>query len=688
MPTYSSPGNYVIEKDFSEYAPAVNSSIAGIVGFASKGPANKATLITSAAQLLRTFGETNQVSGGQGLIGALEILSRTNSVYYVRAENATLAAEASATVSWGACPAVQCSGIPSSSSITFNFSSTDETGTSNTPNGDGYVLAVTTGATDPAGDVLAAQAAIETGDWAWTAVSGTDPSTVYFVNTHAGKSASLHVSATGNQYSKMSVFDATGNATGVLSGYAKATGFNALTTDAGGNYIVESLYNGAGYNASTTTTAAGVQNYGIKAKVTSKAGKMFNFEVLNEGVVAEGFQMNFEQTAGVKGYFPEDVVNIGLTDNVSEYIKAQFLDSTGNTSNDWTPPTAWENKFAAGNISMVNSSDVTQVNSTPRFCKFIDGTYSLAGGVNGDAAGGAISGNVRSALLGSAAVKTGIHALDDDALNISMACVPGITEQNVQNELVTLAEASQNFLAVVSPPEGLTTPQQAVNWHNGQHTGRTSAINSSYAAVYWPWLKTFDVRTAADIYVDPAAYAVSIMCHTDSVSDPWFAPAGLTRGRLTKPTDVEVILNQGDRDAMYQPGNAVNPIAKFAQDGICIWGQRTAQRTPSSLDRVNVRRMMIVIRKMVLAATRAIVFEPNDPLTWNRVVNLLQPALDDIRRRRGITEFRVICDETTNTPLRIDRNEMWCRVLIKPTKTAEVLVFELNLTNQSANLGV
>ena len=148
MPTYSSPGNYVIEKDFSEYAPAVNSSIAGIVGFASKGPANKATLITSAAQLLRTFGETNQVSGGQGLIGALEILSRTNSVYYVRAENGTLAAEASATVSWGACPAVNVSGIPSSSSIQFSFSSTDETGTSNTLNGDGYVLSVTTGATD------------------------------------------------------------------------------------------------------------------------------------------------------------------------------------------------------------------------------------------------------------------------------------------------------------------------------------------------------------------------------------------------------------------------------------------------------------------------------------------------------------------------------------------------------------
>jgi phage tail sheath protein FI len=138
---------------------------------------------------------------------------------------------------------------------------------------------------------------------------------------------------------------------------------------------------------------------------------------------------------------------------------------------------------------------------------------------------------------------------------------------------------------------------------------------------------------------------------------------------------------------MYQPGECVNPISKFQRDGIVVWGQRTAQRTPTALDRINIRRMMIILRKMILASTRVLTFEPNDPITWTRVQNVLNPMLDDIRRRRGITEFRVVCDETTNTPIRIDRNELWCRVLIKPTKTAEVLVFELNLTNQSADLG-
>jgi phage tail sheath protein FI len=319
----------------------------------------------------------------------------------------------------------------------------------------------------------------------------------------------------------------------------------------------------------------------------------------------------------------------------------------------------------------------------------VDGDYSLLGGKNGDIGDhdGVISGDAEAALIGDPSDRTGIYALDDDSLNISIAAVPGISQQSVQNSLVSIAETSKNFLAVLAPPQGLKTAQEAINWHNGLGDGRTVSVNSSYASVYWPHLKVFDTFTKSDIWLAPEAFAIGAMAKTDEVADPWFAPAGLTRGRLTKPVDVEVVLNQGDRDSLYQPGNAVNPIVKFAQDGIVIFGQRTAQRTPTALDRINVRRMMILIRKMILASTRGLVFEPNDPITWGRIEDVLNPMLDDIRRRRGITEFRVICDDTTNTPIRIDRNELWCRILIKPTKTAEILVFELNLTNQSADMG-
>ena len=261
----------------------------------------------------------------------------------------------------------------------------------------------------------------------------------------------------------------------------------------------------------------------------------------------------------------------------------------------------------------------------------------------------------------------------------------------MQNELITLAETSQNFIALVSPPFGVGTVQDAIDWSNGRSASvansRTAAINSSYAAIYFPHVKVFSTFDGKDRWYDPTIFGARQMAFTDSVSETWFAPAGFVRGRLTKPTDVEIKLNQGDRDTMYSGGNVLNPVVNFAQQGITIFGQRTAQRDPSALDRINVRRMMIYIRKVILASTRRLVFEPNDEFTWARVEGLLNPFFADIAARRGITQFKVVCDSTTNTPIRIDRNEMWCKVLIKPTKTAEIVVFELNLTNQSAQIG-
>ena len=198
-------------------------------------------------------------------------------------------------------------------------------------------------------------------------------------------------------------------------------------------------------------------------------------------------------------------------------------------------------------------------------------------------------------------------------------------------------------------------------------------------------MKLFNTFTRVDEYISPDIFAIRQMAYTDANFDSWIAPAGLVRGRLTKPVDVEMVLTQGDRDALYGPGNCINPIQKFNTYGIVIWGQRTTQRTATALDRINVRRLMIVIRKMLLASTRQFVFEPNDAATWKRITQAVEPMLKDIKSRRGITQFNVICDSSTNTPLRIDRSELWCKIIIQPTKAAEVIVFELNLT--SATLG-
>ena len=323
-----------------------------------------------------------------------------------------------------------------------------------------------------------------------------------------------------------------------------------------------------------------------------------------------------------------------------------------------------------------------------RFVKLVQGTYSLEGGDNGIPAKGP---EQEAAIIGKYEEdggKTGIEGLDADGLDIKMALIPDMSEYDgAQNALITKAETAQSFLALVSPPLGVGRTADAIDWSNGQDEDRSAAINSSYAAVYWPWVKTFSVFDGKDRWLAPEIYAARQMCFTDGVSRPWFAHAGLQRGRLTKPVDVEVSVNQGDRDSLYSGGNIINPIVKFAQDGIVIFGQRTAQRVATALDRINVRRLLIDLRDTIIRATRQFAFEPNDRFTWDQVENVVAPILDQIKRERGINEFKVVCDETTNTPLRIDRNELWCKVLLKPTKTAEMVVFEVNVTNQSAKIG-
>jgi hypothetical protein len=141
----------------------------------------------------------------------------------------------------------------------------------------------------------------------------------------------------------------------------------------------------------------------------------------------------------------------------------------------------------------------------------------------------------------------------------------------------------------------------------------------------------------------------------------------------------------GEMDLLYGDGNAVNPIARFPKDGIVVWGQRTLQRAPTALDRVNVRRLMLYLRKVISTASRYLVFEPNDEKTWTLFGQLVVPYLNDVRQRRGLYDFRVKCDEDTNTPEVIDRNEMHAQIFLKPVKAAEFIQIDLIITSTGAN---
>jgi len=700
MPNYVSPGVFVIEKDISQYAPTVNSSVAGVVGFASKGKVNKATLITSPQQLIDTFGPPQEDIFGQGLEGALEILEQTNSLYYVRAAESDASA-ASATVALGACPAIQVSGLHLGggvSAVYLRVQVTDNAGVNQftTPKVYNIPSGTTTGSLSSQGAAL--QKVIGGSlDSAKVGVhyDSTTSDTGWLVGSWAGSGASMTVSAYSdptllNSLKVLRQMDEYGGVSGndVTGGFSEMTAYG-MSLNSGStsslSYQVQSLNPGAGYNAGTKTNG---DTSGNSIEVSKLGGPYTLLTVNEDGVAKEQFKVSLVSNKD----FVEDKINTGSTDNLtSDTIQASLFASGGDIASPVALTSFLTTVSAIGTSIALHGTHGQANNATrqemhPRFVKMLEGTTDMTGGDNGIPTNTA---DRDTALIGDAAVnpKTGMQSLDDEILNISLAIVPGITSQNTQNALVTLAEKTQAFLAVVSPPYAIGTVQNAIDWTNGQSDTRTAAINSNYAAVYWPWVQTFSVHDGKDRWYDPGIYGIRQMVHTDAVADPWFAPAGFIRGRLTKPTDVEVKLNQGDRDSLYGGGNVLNGIVNFVRQGITIFGQRTTQRNPTALDRINVRRLLIQVRKVILAATRQFVFEPNDEFTWAAIAGVLNPFLDDIKRRRGIVDFNVVCDETTNTPARVDRNELWCKVLLKPTKTAEILIFEVNLTNQSAQLG-
>ena len=729
MANYVSPGVYTIEKDISDYAPSINTSIVGIVGYAGKGPTNKATLITSQNSLIRTFGEPSEDILGQALEGSLEILEQTNSMYFIRAADDT-ALDASANMGLGSCPALIVSGSNTfanegfgvTSALTLRIQVYNNDGVAQFPDNSsaGKDFVVPTGTATSQAEAIrkivgGGLDADKVGCFFTGAVGSAATSlglSGAIVGSFAGSGASIGVSACSATSFKeeygVSALAATVpvsavsnfGVSGLMASALRIYGGSILTSGTNSaSYKLESLYPGASYNAGSKADGT---TSGNSITVGDLGSQNFTVNVNQDGNTEENFKCSFVGS----GVFIEDVINTGETNTTSDILKANLVkndtDATvaklvdysdllntlmGATefqiSFPWLDPVL--NPTGAGSAAIK-----TQVSTNgSRWNKLVKASAtSMLGGTNGDG-----TANSAATLIGDASVepKTGMQGLDDPILNVGIALVPGIQNQSVQNALITLAETTQNFLALVSPPVAVGTVQDAIDWSNGKSSStggaRTSPINSSYAAIYWPWVKVFSTFDGIDRWYDPAIYGARQMAFTDGVADSWFAPAGYRRGRLTKPTEVEVKLNQGDRDSMYSGGNVVNPIVSFPQQGITIFGQRTTQRSPSALDRINIRRLMIYIRKIILASTQRFVFEPNDQFTWSQIEGVLNPFLDDIRRRRGITEFRVVCDETTNTPLRVDRNELWTKVLIKPTKTAEILVFEINLTNQSAQLG-
>jgi phage tail sheath protein FI len=222
-----------------------------------------------------------------------------------------------------------------------------------------------------------------------------------------------------------------------------------------------------------------------------------------------------------------------------------------------------------------------------------------------------------------------------------------------------------------------TTTKPSVRYTSEEFVGR--AVDNNYVSTYFPDVHVNDEVNGRRVIVPPSVAVLGAMAFNDKVSYPWFAPAGFNRGALDFVTNAKVRLNSGDRDTLYSA--RINPIAVFPTGGYVIFGQKTLQLAKTALDRVNVRRLMIEVKRVVAGIANSILFEQNTPTTRAKFVSQVTPRLALIQAQAGIEKFRVVMDETNNTQVDVENNRVNGKIVVVPTKAVEFISIDFVITN-------
>jgi len=307
-----------------------------------------------------------------------------------------------------------------------------------------------------------------------------------------------------------------------------------------------------------------------------------------------------------------------------------------------------------------------------------------------------LSGQTETSNYAYNSVKEAIDIVrDPEFVPYNLVSIPGITNEELTTHLINTAEARADALAVIDlkgdfqPADEDDEGKQYPNLSNTITNLKDRQLNSSYGCAYYPFVQIRDTLEGQLVYMPASVAAIGAMSYTDRVRAPWFAPAGFNRGGLSSGVaglpvvNVTQKLTSQDRDLLYDAN--INPIASFPNEGIVIFGQKTLQVTRSALDRINVRRLLIFIKKGISNIAAGILFEPNVRATWARFIGQANPFLSDVQARFGLDEFKLVLDETTTTPDLVDRNILYAKVYLKPTRAIEFVAVDFILTNTGAS---
>jgi hypothetical protein len=415
---------------------------------------------------------------------------------------------------------------------------------------------------------------------------------------------------------------------------------------------------------------------------TTPSGESGAIDIETLGLVTGGantggdvtFTINAD-SPGIDGNDTQVVIKNDIYDNnftVEIYTNSVQVESWGGLTKD-DASRFYVETYLALVSDYIRVLDDTAIAAAPA-----DGTYTLTGGSDGIPAD---PDQQDVLLMGSPVGFTGIYTLSEpEQVNIDLIAVPGHSSTAVVQELLAFCrDYRQDCLAIIDAPFGLTV-KEVVSWQNGAHPLNNVRFDSDFGALYWPWVKIYDSYNKVDVWCPPSGSIMAVIARSDFLGAPWFAPAGLTRGIVPNITDVYNRPTLEERDLMYGNRNCVNPIVQFADvNGFVVFGQKTLQRMPTALDRVNVRRLMFYIEKAIRTASRALLFDPNDEVFRSRFVSLADNILKNVQVGRGLTAYIIKADAELNTPDVVDRNEFRARIGVQPTRAAEFMFIEFSI---------
>jgi len=286
---------------------------------------------------------------------------------------------------------------------------------------------------------------------------------------------------------------------------------------------------------------------------------------------------------------------------------------------------------------------------------------------------------------------------DPEDVEMNLLVAPGIRQKSLTQRMIDICDSRTDSMAIIDLLNDYTPSTESTSAEADRIGSVNSvissldarAINSSYGCAYYPWVQIRDTISGNNVWIPPSVIALGVMGSSEVRSELWFAPAGFNRGGLSlgagglNVVGVRQRLTSKERDRLYEKN--INPIASFPAEGIVVFGQKTLQVTPSALDRINVRRLMIFVKRIISRMAKDILFDQNVQATWNRFLGRVNPFLTNVKIRFGLSDFLVVLDETTTTADMVDRNIMYAKVYLKPARSIEFIALDFVITNTGAD---